>query len=158
METKEEQIVVLPHFTSEEVEGLKVERERRELLFKGRGLLDNDDERVRDAHQREAYWQAQIDHLFELGLEQSPDMRHAEEELGHCLFIQGRIDEALALTESAERRTHYLSVHAAIQKDDEEACDCESKEHVVGKFPSFKHQGQMRDVRVCPECKTVNIG
>lgn len=159
METKEEQIVALPHFTSEEVEVLKVEHERRELLFKGRGLLDNDEERVRDAVQRGNYWTEQISHLIRLG--HSPyteDMQHALNQLSECLHLQGHIEGALQIVADAGRKAQYENTLAAIQRDDDESCDCDAETQIVGKYPSAKHGGQLVPVKRCVSCGDTNIG
>lgn len=142
----EVELVTLPHFKVEEVAALKIEHERRVAAMKIRPALDPDEERVRDAIQREAFWRAQ------------PESEHQQEELAHCLFIQGKLDEALELANDPERIGYYQSVGFAILRDDDETCECESEEHVVGRFASAKHGGKLVDIRVCPECKAVNIG
>ena len=163
-----EELVILPHFKPEEVEALRVEHERRAQVFQGQALLSDDDERIRDAVQRESFWRQQSAN------------DHTREEIAHCIFVQGRIDEALEIAKNPERRAYYEPIHAAIMKDDEEECDCThmvSKKmsisdageqvvqveenlpaHVVGKFPSAKHGGRMVPIKVCPECKEMNIG
>lgn len=138
------------------------------------GLLSNDDERVRDAIQRESYWRQQIDHLTENEFDSdSPDMLHAQEELAHCLFTEGRIDEALELAKNAERRAHYKTIQQAILRDDGEFCECPEMEivdrvsvngqpvnqlwHTVGYFPSQSHGGQMTPIQHCAKCGFTNI-
>lgn len=150
--------------------------ERKEVALTP-GLLGNDEERVRDAIQRESYWRAQIAFLMEHGFEpDSPDMLHAEEELAHCLFTEGRIAEALEIAKNPERRAYYETIQQAIDRDDGEFCDCpESEEvilvgqdditkkgtsqlwHTVGYFPSQSHSGQMTPIQQCAKCGFTNV-
>lgn len=152
----------------------KLNAESPPQVFTGQALLGNDDERVRDGAQREAYWVSQIQHLQSLDTYNEADMLHAREELGHALFSQGRIDEALSLTENAERKAHYLAIRDAIEEDDTKFCDCPEREivekvlvngqpsvsqlwHVTGYFPSQKHGGQMMPIQQCAVCGFTNI-
>lgn len=141
----EEEIVILPHFKPEEVEALRVEHERRKEVFLTPGLPSNDEERIRDAVQRESFWLAQ------------PPSDHRDEELAHCWFTVGKIGEALEIAKNPERRAYYESIHQAIIKDDAEVCECETPDHVVGQFPSAKHGGKLVNIYQCPDCKTMNI-
>lgn len=141
-----EELVILPHFKPEEVEALRIEHERRKEVFLTPGLASNDDERIRDAVQRESFWRAQ------------PESDHRNEELAHCLFTQGRIDEALELAKDLERRAYYQSIGIAILKDDDAVCGCEPEDHVIGQFPSAKHGGRLVNIRQCPQCKEMNVG
>lgn len=151
----------------------KLNEENPPQLFTGIALLGNDDERVREASQREAYWVSQIQHLQSLDSYDPVDMDHAREELGHALFSQGRIDEALSLAQNPERRAHYEVIRDAILKDDSEFCDCPETEtvdavqvngqpsvsqlwHTVGYFPSAKHGGMM-PIQQCAVCGFTNI-
>jgi len=139
-----ERIHTLPHFSPEEVQALQAEHDRRAQVVTGRGAYSADEERIRDAIQRTSFWRAQ------------PESEHRDEELAHCLFTLGRIDEALILAKNLERRAWYETIHNAITKDD--GCECETPDHVVGHFPSPKHSGRMMPIRQCPECKQMNIG
>lgn len=182
MNEQETPLVILPHFAPEEVAALEAEHARRELLFKGRGVFDNDEERVRDAIQRGNYWTEQIAHLVRFGFSpDSEEMRHALAQLGDCLHAQGRITEALRIvTEMVpdpERRTQFEATHQAITRDDADSCECpketvtrvkkeggeavETKTptvQVVGKYPSARHGGRMVDVKRCVLCGDANIG
>lgn len=141
----EEELVILPHFKPEEIEALRVEHERRKEVFLTPGLSGNDEERIRDAVQRENFWLAQ------------PSSDHRDEELAHSYFQQGRVDEALALAKNPERRGWYKAIAGAILKDDTEACDCEHEDHIIGQFPSAKHNGAMVNMKQCPDCKQMNV-
>lgn len=143
---KTPEVVVLPHFKPDEVEALKVEHERRKLAAKIRPTLNPDDERVRDAIQREGFWRSQ------------PKSKHRDEELAHCLFTQGRIDEALELSIDPERRAYFESIKFAIQRDDDVFCDCPDVDwQVTHKVPSPKHGGRMAEVGRCAKCGDMNI-
>lgn len=149
--------VILPHFKPEEIEALRVEHERREQGFKGRGLFSLDEERVRDGVQRADFWTSQIAYLRDRDILDVDALAHAEEELAHSLAMQGRLSEALTLARDPERRTYYLSIYDAIMRSDDEWCACSSEPHTIGHFPSAKHGGKMTDIAQCPECKTMNI-
>lgn len=152
----------------------KLNRENPPQPFTGMALLGNDDERVREAAQREVYWVSQIRHLQSFDDYSQTDMDHAREELGHALFSQGHIDEALSLAQNPERRAHYMAIQDAILKDDKEFCDCPEIEivdavkvngqpginqlwHTVGFYPSQKHGGQMTPIQHCAKCGFTNI-
>jgi|SRR5882724_2345148 len=156
---QEEEIIILPHFKPEEVEALRQEHERRKIAAKIRPSLNGDEERVRDAIQREAFWQAQ------------PESDHRNEELAHALFTQGKIDEAWELAKNPERRAYYESIGFAVLKDDNTFCECpESEEmtvdgkttesrfwHQVGMYPSAKHGGKLTPIWKCAKCSEMNI-
>lgn len=165
------ELIILPHFKSEEVEALRVEHEHREASAKVRPALNPDDERVRDGIQRANFWGNQILHLREADLLDEIALAHAEEELAHALFVQGRIDDALSLAKDPERRAYYQSIGFAILKDDNAFCDCPESEDVVidgkagrsqfwhqtGSYPSAKHDGKMTPIWKCAKCGFTNI-
>lgn len=154
----------------------KLNAENPPSPFTGIALLGHDDERVRDGAQREAYWINQIQHLQSLDSYSEADMAHAREELGHALFVQGRVSEALSLAQNPERRAYYASIQDAIEKDDDEFCQCPENEevtvamaggteikttlsqfwHTVGSFPSEKH-GRMMPIQRCAICGFTNV-
>lgn len=133
--------------------------DERVAAMKVRPSLNLDEERVRDAIQREAFWRAQ------------PKGDHRNEELAHALFQQGKIDAALELAKNPERRAHYESIGFAILKDDNTFCACPEQEdvaidgkkqasqfwHQVGAYPSLKHGGRMTPIMQCAKCGDVNI-
>lgn len=142
------EVLVLPHFKPEEIEALQQEHVRREQAAKNRAVLDNDSERVRDGYQRLRFWDAQI--------ENGDDSEHAKNEKADALFAVGEIARALQMTTNPERTAWYQKTYDAIMKDDSAKCNCDIETHVVGEYPSFKHN-RMATIKVCPYCKEMNI-
>src|SRR5260221_1772742 len=126
-----------------------------------RPSLSASEDNIRDAAQREAFWRGQLK-VLRRGTD-SEARSHAEEELAHALFTQGKIDDALELAKKPERRAYYESIGMAILKDDNDFCDCpESEEviidgksgtsqfwHQVGMYPSAKHGGKLTPIYKC---------
>lgn len=168
MSQPEEEIVekVAPFDTDKFLERLKegaakADAERKEVFLTA-GLGNNDQERIREAVQREKFWRAQ------------PPSDHRDEQLAHAAFAQGRIDEALKLAKEPARRAYYETIRDAIEKDDNEFCGCPESETVpgvlvngkpvvnqlwmtTGYYPSAKHGGQMIPIQKCAVCGFTNI-